>query len=532
MLVKKEKDIFYDIVVCLKKIPNSFKVSAISTLIFGLISHMFMYTNTLFTHDASAYYADFPVEGIMKGGRWLGGLGSELFGGLSLPWLTGILILFTMSIASWLVCKVLDIDRTFLIVLVSGLMITSPHTIAFHSYVSSAYCYSTSILLAVLAVYLLEKNTIKSFLISIISFYLSVSLYPSYIFFGACLVVIMAIKKAVINNASDAWKLLLKFALMTVLSLLLYYVFSKLLILIWNDVTESSNDFRGEYVMRKYYIASLVKWVVEAYKYTLHILLKPSFRSYYPIKVLIPLWIGLITSGIQILVLLIKKRANLFRWATTFFLVLLLPLAVSSIVIFCNYIPTCLMTFTFVILWIFIVQTYDYFTKNIDFNKHKKLNSFKRICAIIVLCVSLFTCVFYAYVANVAYLKLKNNYDSGLSFVTNIVYKIQNTPGYTDDTKVAIIGMPKGNTFGYEKNRGFSVVDHVSGINRKLFTYEYALYTFINQEISIDMELISSDDVQITGSELDSLGVYPAENCSMWTYHGVLVIKVGDQNTY
>lgn len=123
----------------LRSLPRTFKTAFASIFNIGLCAHMFIYTNTLFNHDGSAVYTNITPQAYTSG-HWMALWLQGLIGGLSLPWLMGLVTLTLMGISSWLVCDTLQIKRTEPVILVPGLMVTFPTVTSSHAYFSSALC--------------------------------------------------------------------------------------------------------------------------------------------------------------------------------------------------------------------------------------------------------------------------------------------------------------------------------------------------------------------------------------------------------
>ena len=128
---------------------------------------------------------------------------------------------------------------------------------------------------------------------------------------------------------------------------------------------------------------------------------------------------------------------------------------------------------------------------------------------------------------NVIYLKLKVNYDSGLAIADRIVYRIEDTPGYTSDTPVAIVGTPATNVFGYWTTGGFGISYHITGVYYTPFTYSYPLTMYITQEMQTKINLVYSYGYYSL-PEVQKMKSYPSQNCVQWI-DKILVIKLSNQ---
>ena len=141
-----------------RRIPYTLRVSLAATFLIGVAAHFFCYTNVMFNHDGAAMYWERLTfaEGAL-GSRWLVPVWQAMVACVQMPWLEGILTLLFYAVSAWLVCETLHIRYTALIVLVNGILVTSPTAISSNMYLSSAHQYAGALLFACLAVYLFER---------------------------------------------------------------------------------------------------------------------------------------------------------------------------------------------------------------------------------------------------------------------------------------------------------------------------------------------------------------------------------------
>ena len=141
-----------------KRIPYNLRVALVATFVIGVVAHFFCYTNVFFNHDdASMYWYRISLGDAATGTRWLTPLWQTMVACVQIPWLEGIFTLFFYSLSVWLICEALEIIYPALIVLVSGILVTSPTAIASNMYLSSAHQYAGALLFACLALYAFEK---------------------------------------------------------------------------------------------------------------------------------------------------------------------------------------------------------------------------------------------------------------------------------------------------------------------------------------------------------------------------------------
>ena len=110
-----------------KNIPSKAKIAFGSTIIWGLIAHLYMFMNKLPNYDdimLNSFGATFRL------GRWflwiVGAIAYHLELVYSLPWLNGLISLSFIAVANALIIGMLQIDNKWLISIVCGLLVVYP----------------------------------------------------------------------------------------------------------------------------------------------------------------------------------------------------------------------------------------------------------------------------------------------------------------------------------------------------------------------------------------------------------------------
>ncbi len=181
-----------NLVVWVKKRLKENYVPILSSLVFGLLAYMFAFTNKLPNHDDLFYMFDKGATFIS--GRWGLELIKILFPDYSMPWIYGVLTLMTVTIAICLIISIFQIRNPLLQSLVSGCVMVSPALIGTFSYMFTASAYGVSFLLAVLAVFVLNRSKGKKFIPAAVLMILSLSIYQAYISIAASFFIIIMIQ--------------------------------------------------------------------------------------------------------------------------------------------------------------------------------------------------------------------------------------------------------------------------------------------------------------------------------------------------
>ena len=136
-----------------KKLPRNFKLCMLATFIIGLAAHMYCYTNMLTGADDAFTvfrHAHLPARTVL-----LVHVGSLrlyfdlLIKTIRMPWLLGVMTLAAIRRCGMAcVRSTLSITSSVGIILVSGLMVTSPTMISSNFYLTSAHMYAGALLFA------------------------------------------------------------------------------------------------------------------------------------------------------------------------------------------------------------------------------------------------------------------------------------------------------------------------------------------------------------------------------------------------
>lgn len=531
-----------------KKISSQFKVALISTVVIGIVAHLFCYTNIFPFHDNSALYWE-PIDfsQAATGSRWMAPFWQAMVGNMLLPWIEGVLTLFFFGVSSWLVCEVLSIHNTVLVCLVSGLLVTSPTTISSNMYLSSAHIYAGALLLAALSVYAFEKAQ-RGWLWSLLCLVLCAGTYGAYVGFAVSLFLMLQIVRIVSTPCLEEKAVFLHHLLFLVIcgaSMLLTSVIISVLLRFSNTPTQD----RVERAMNggvQYYLDG----VEQAVKDVITCFSPASNLSYFQRnRILYALFVLVAAVTLLLCVYTLVKNQIWKRFVCTLVVLidlLCLPLAMNLIGIF--YPSHTLMRFAYILPWLCFVQIVQILIEDKQWCGRVPQNTKKTVCASIytflVLSLSVVTVVSEIYVANAAYAKAYALHESGISLTNRIVDRIEGTPGYVaGETKVFFVGSLWDNY--YFREDGYDITNSITGVAlNTALTYNLVLTTYIQQHLGIDMDILTtyecvSLDSDLLRNLLDECGVawandaakivedlhaYPASDC-VYLKDNVLLIR-------
>ncbi len=134
--------------------PES-KVAFVVAVVIGLLIHMPIMMQDIPNHDGlDSMYFD---QNMITSGRWFLTIACGLSSYYTLPWLIGLLAVVYLGLAAAVLTEFLELKQNWVIILVSGLLVSFPTLTATFAYVFTMDGYMMAVLLAVLSVFFTKK---------------------------------------------------------------------------------------------------------------------------------------------------------------------------------------------------------------------------------------------------------------------------------------------------------------------------------------------------------------------------------------
>lgn len=498
---------------------KDYKIMLIVTLLIGLLAHCFMLTNKLPNHDD--IQSIFSKGATFELGRWGLELIKYIIPNYSMPWFNGIILLIAVTISACLIVKILGIRSKVKQCLIGSIMITYSSITCTLAYNFTAGAYGIAILLSVLCVYFaINKKGLINNIISIICLILSLSIYQAYIGITASLFIILLLQDCInkTENIKNVLKKGAKYLLILIISVLIYFVS---VIVINNILGINLSEYQGANQVTNISLSAIIKGIVSSYLALPRLVL----REFYGLSAGILLKVGYAISILTILILAIiclksiikssKAKAGLF-----IVLGILLPLTMNlmyiisseveihSLMVYANF-------FILVLPLVFIEKLPE-----------TKIRNFFNKLIIITLIVMSYKYIVYA---NESYFELNLAYENTQSFYTTLVTRIQSTPGYNQDTRIAFVGSHDVANI-HDDSQYFKDIEEITGIlsNKQMIT-AYSKENFIRHYIGVDFNYLTEQELQEleNSEEVLQMNVYPYEN-SIKMIDNVIVVKFAE----
>lgn len=528
-----------------KKLPRNFKLCMLATFIIGLAAHMYCYTNMLTGADDAFLFSDTRTfaDGA-SGTRWLLAIYFALIKTIRMPWLLGVMTLLLYGIAAWLVCETLSITSSVGIILVSGLMVTSPTMISSNFYLTSAHMYAGALLFACLAAYAYKKWR-HSWIAAFVFMLLSEGSYAAYISMTLCLFFLCSLKELLFDQeANDKHNLVRHFGML--------FLFGGSMVattVICNLITANNTAGRVQDAQAQAatdYIDNIITSVQQVFAF----FLPGTSNSYFHgERVMYSLFLLCAALSAVLVVWLLVKQQLWKRPLGLFLLVadiVCLPLAMNVIGIVSKWVHT-LMTFAYLTPWLFFVMAVEQLYRREDLRKdwEKLLRWGYSLLACVVAGL---TVLFGIRLANICYTKAYARYTEGIADSIRLTNLIEAIPNYVKgETPVAFVGVSDNH---FPRQDAYELTSDIAGIGdlyywQGMYTAPFVLDSYVNQHLRANMLIFPQDaaiftadtiadqlnDAGINASAdeikelLQDLHAFPKEDCWTW-YNDVLLIKL------
>lgn len=499
-----------------------------TVFIIGLICHAYGFLTNTANHDTlNAFYA----TGIED--RWKVGLGRFFVpyyrrwfrGGLTLPWLIGILGLFFVAIAVHLILEIFEIESKLLIILIAGIMVSNITILSqIATYIFEFDYNMFSMLCSVTAVYIWKKYDRWSlYAVASVLVTISLGIYQSYIAVTVTCIIFDSIMQ--LMKAVDAKKVFikgLKAIAFIAVGIVIYMAAYKLFLNIYHVTaaarTNVFNFLNTEQGIVEYFLMLIISTYEKFFEYLIY---------YYKIHTTCILFVLLFIAVISLIIRLIKDK-NISVLGKLLVMVLLpsLPLAMNM-----TYITSkgeSSHDLTMYAVWMIYVLLIIYFNWMVNVKK-SKLNIYLKGLTLFLVC----SCIFNNFIfSNTAYLKKEVEKEAVLSIMTRVVDRMEQYDGYiASETPVVFVGisnLPK-DLPGTDSVRPMVGLGNRSPITYDLAMEEFNFYkAYFTYVMNYPINIADVDTINEIKSKdyVKTMPSFPSKG-SVTMIDGVMIVKMG-----
>ncbi len=470
-----------------QKIKPQWKVAFWSALAMGLLIHMPMMMQDIPNHDGlDSMYFD---QNMITSGRWFLTVACGISSYYTLPWLIGLLAILWIALTSVALTELLEVKKSWAIVLISGLLVSFPALASTFAYVFTMDGYMLALFLAVLSV-LLTKLHKLGFLAGAVCLAFSMGTYQAYLPFAVLLSIYGILMIAMEQGAvKEKIRRSLRYLYMGILGAAAYYIILQILLRIQGKELASYQGINSMGTVEKTGLVDMVKNMYgDFFAFTLkgNVLMNNTYS-------VIALCILGVCTIVLLTVLSIRHKWVKSPWFYILLILLVLGLPVSTnIILFISPDVTyhVLMRYQWILYPIVFVAFTERYVREpaADNRTHmqekdgakKKHGNCAAWLEWAVICGAAVLVWNFAVTDHIAYSNLQKKYEKTYSYCVRLLDRIEQTPGYYQGIPIAMVGV-----VGDEP---YPVTDITQDVTSNLIgmTGDYLLYTGENYRLFME----------------------------------------------
>lgn len=452
----------------------------LSTFIFGFLAHSFFYYNSNFSHDSLIIINDpEDIIALLSIGRFTRPLYALITGPISIPLLNGVLSLFFFSLAFYFIFDIFNINKTPLVITLSGILITNyTVTLTNATFIPDVDCHGLALLLVVLGVWI-TLNTKKGIWFSPILYVLSLGLYQAYINVAIFALLVVTFIDVFNNKNLKKSFIDLGIRLLSILvGMILYYVVFRLILVIGDiPLSDGYNSASGAL---SFSLGNIISRFKKIFYSEFNWLLNP--RNYNAIIIVILNILSLIGASIIFILATLKKKLDVPHIVSLIVIFILMPLGINTITFVSNLYHD-LTIYSLFIIYVFIGLIIDNYSSPVNFKNVIKFNpTILLTCAFSIMIFD--NCIY----ANQAYMKKDLESKATLSIMTRVIDRIEQIDGYiVGITPVCIVGELTSSQFNQDRY-GYDYTGTGLWYNFTVTypdTYKYFFDSYLNYKINL-----------------------------------------------
>ena len=505
------------------KIKPQWRLAFLSAVCIGLMVHLPAMLSDIPNHDglASIYFD----QNMITSGRWFLMVACGFSSFYTLPWLIGLLGLVFLGLTAAALTELLELDRSWAIVLSSGLLVAFPALASTFAYVFTLDGYMLALFLAVLAV-LITKKYRFGFLGGGVCLAFSLGTYQAYLAFAMILSLFaMLMLFAGENSLREKAKGAFRYLGMGVLGTILYYAILQVLLRIQGKELASYQGIDSMVTgggIGSGFLQSVKGMYLDFLTFT--------FRGNVLYQNLISqMALLLLVSASAFLVLALacsrKWWKNPLFFVIMVMAVVLVPLSTNVILLVSPGVTYhLLMRYQWVL---YLIGLTAFVSKSGRIYKYGAVLEWMGLAAAFVLVF------FYGVVDNIGYSNLQKRYEKTYAYCVRLLDRIEQTKGYYQGIPIAMVGVVSDDEYPVTDitlpvTGGMIGLSSESSSDSLLYTgmnYQEFMKNYVGATLNIlpaenMMEMYYSDEY----IEMDS---FPGEN-SIRIIDGIMYIKTED----
>ena len=506
------------------------KLAFIYTYLIGFIAHGFGFFNLQISHDSISEFA-LAYSWKIKLGRYFKPIYDTFLGTfISLPWINGLTILAWLSLASYLVIKIFNIQKKSHMAIICGLLCVNITIISLNAtFLNDASGDAFGIFITILGVYNWQrlfdlqekKEKIISFIKVVFCVWLSLGIYQAFICIFISLVLIISIIKLIDIHQTYSWKEVwindIIGALECLTGGIVYYCGLKAILtvthfkLIEGNYNSITNLFKegGESITAR--LTSTIN------QYLDYFIRAKGYNVYPDIVVRIVIILLLVIALYSFVCIIRYLKKNGISWMniiSAILFILLLPIAMNLIRLLNTTVHDLMIYafwFTYILILLFVLEYIEI----------KPSKIIERITLFLLSCVL----VINIQIANACYAKKSFDEEATLSVMTRVVERIETLEGYEPGvTPVMFVGTPSDYLKEFYE---FEELESIYGMYNSPISFDKIYFNYIPMIMKNNMNIVKEDYASenlFDNSDIKNMKSFPDKE-SIQMIDGVVVVN-------
>ena len=492
----------------------------------GFLTHMRVFVSDIPNHDGmSGIHFD---QNMITSGRWFLRVACGISSDYTLPWLIGVLCILYLAVAAVLLQRFFRVKYTYTGMLLAAVLVVYPTLASNFAYIFTADGYMFALMLAVLAVFLVECSK-WGFVYGAVALGFSMGIYQAYVSFTMILAVYAVCRAWFFGkNLKEKWDVTWRYIAMGGLGAAIYYVMLQILLKV------QRTELSGYQGIGEGNAKPLTETLIHIYKdfvyHTLqgNIMMQKGFLT-------IAMVVLLAVAAVVLLLAMWKNGSfkDVWTYLAGVAAVIVLPICFNAILLISPDVTYhSLMRYQWVLIPMAALVILDrlsgvVFTAN---GRDCKMAASISWAGLIMAVVIAFE---YTVICNIGYFNLEKKYEKTYAYCLRMLDRMEETEGYYHGIPVVMIGVV-GDHYLPSTDLTVGVTDSLIGVNGDYLFYTAENYrAFMEYYFGVKMELVDIEDVPryISTPEYIEMEVFPKQN-SMKVVDGILYIRTENKGEF
>lgn len=493
----------------------------IFSYVVAFIAYGFLLTNKLVSHD--------EANNVIGEWMWPAQLGrfsiifiKMLLPIVSNPWVYGLLAVTFLALAAAVLCELFQIKQRCCQYAVAFFLIATPLFASVFYYMYTAPAYALAVLLSAIIAYLVVHHSTDwwAIILSVVLLVATIGIYQAYVSFVATLLLLAVVVALLDNRPLGHVGIQLAVSLgVLALSLIGYVVVNQLFLSIWQLELVSYQNVSGALSVS---VEGIGSGILQAYGNFWATLTQHANGFALGLWMQIAYGALLVVSILVLTVLLLFRVATVVHRALVVALLALLPMSICLVLVLNDKMMFYSLTaYAYCLLPIFSVVLVAKYAAIIP------LGIVWRVATAVLVT---WLAVQNIFVISDATMRLAVTYEQVYALMTTVVGQVRSTPGYTANTKVALVGATQPQLFEEIDYRFPEGSRQIAGsMSSQELASSYSRGRFLAFFTGAHMPLVEEQEFGpiVASEQFAAMPQYPDAGSIAWI-DDVLVVKFSD----